>query len=342
MAHSLNTARAGTEGQEESAALGDAEPPSTGAAEPELLAVVVGALKAWGHALDHSDDCALLTSATPHHIITTDALCEGVHFDLAWDTLAQVGAQAAVANLSDLAASGGAPCALVWSLSLPPTLRLDQLEALTSGFARAAAQWESPVVGGNLCVRSGPLELHVTALGAVTRRLHRRGAQPGDAVFVTGPLGARALGYLEPSEATRALRHEWRPHLQESAALSAWGRVSAMMDISDGLLLDARRLAEASGVSIELEGALLPVCARMSALASSPAVALQAALSGGEDYVLLFTAPAPPPPEARAIRVGACARAGAAGPQVTLDGLPVTPRGYQHALTPSLSHPRHP
>jgi thiamine-monophosphate kinase len=345
MAHSHHTAREEGGDREGASALGDEEPPSIeGRDERSLLAAVVRSLKAWGHSLDHSDDCALLAPLPRPQLVTTDALAEGVHFDLSWDSFEQVGAQAAVVNLSDLAASGGRPQALIWSLSLPPTLSVAEVESLSWGFARVAARWEAPVVGGNLCVRPGPLELHVTALGAVPhQRLHRRGARHGDGVFVTGPLGARALGYLEPSEAARALRHQWRPHLQESAALSAWGEVTAMMDISDGLLLDAQRLAEASEVTLHLETPLLPVCARMSALASSQEVALRAALSGGEDYVLLLTSPSHPPPEVNATRVGRVERAGRAGaPRLTLDGAPASPLGYQHALRAPLSSPLHP
>ncbi len=310
------------------------EPPSTGDAEPDLLEAIARSLRAWGHALDHGDDCALLGAGEGAQLLTTDALAEGVHFDLAWDTLEQVGAQAAVVNLSDLAASGGRPRALLWSLSLPPSLSVEQVGALAWGFARVAARWDAPVLGGNLCVRPGPLEVHVTALGAVEgRRLHRSGARAGDALFVTGALGARALGYLEPSEASRALRHQWRPHLSESAALASWGGVTAMMDISDGLLLDAHRIAAASDVELSITSALLPVCARMSALASTPEVALRAALSGGEDYVLLFTARGEPPPEAHATQIGECLRAARPSTsRLSLDGEPVAPRGYEHTL----------
>jgi len=333
MSHTHTTTRAES-GDGGAPALSAEEPPSrVEGGERALLAAVVRALKAWGHAIDHGDDCALMPPLGGAQLLTTDALAEGVHFDLAWDTLEQVGAQAAVVNLSDLAASGGAPRGLLWSLSLPPALSADQVEALAWGFAKVAARWGAPVLGGNLCVRPGPLEVHVTALGAApAARLHRRGARPGDGVFVTGALGARALGYLEPSEASRALRHLWRPHLPEAAALVSWGAVTAMMDISDGLLLDAHRLAEESDVALALESPLLPICPRMSALASSPPVALRAALRGGEDYVLLFTAPGAPPPEAHATRVGACLAPRPGGARVTLDGAPAAPEGYEHAL----------
>ena len=290
-----------------------------------------------GQTPDYSDDCAHIdatrgeTRATSGLLITTDALCEGVHFDLSWDSYVQVGAQAAVANLSDLASSGAEPSALLWSLSLPATLTPLELDALAEGFGRVAAAACCPVVGGNICVRSGALEVHVTALGVpITTPITRLGARPGDAVYVTGELGERALGYLDPSAETRALRHQWRPHLSESRALAHWGAVSAMLDISDGLLLDLGRLARLNKLDVELTSALIP----MSAYIRAHPLGVQAALSGGEDYVLLFTAPAglTPPPEVGARRIGLCVASREERPTLRIDGVSCAESGHLYTI----------
>ena len=229
--------------------MGPSPPPD----EAALVSAIGDELRRAGRPADLSDDCAFLRGAT--QLVTTDTLIEGVHFQLDLDTLAQVGAQAAVQNLSDLAASGGGAGWLVWSLCLPPNLRtLEAVRALTRGFAETAAQNSATVVGGNLSRMPGPLTVAVTAGGPLAgkRPLTRSGALPGDGVYLTGALGDAALGVVEPTPAHRAARHAWRPHLAEAAILANDPGVTACMDISDGLLLDGARLAKASGV-------LLPV-----------------------------------------------------------------------------------
>ena len=279
---------------------------------------------------DLSDDCAWLSSPNEGILITTDALCEGVHFDREWDRLPQIGAQAAIVNLSDIAASGGAPLALVWSICTPSSWASEDFEALSLGFATVCEHAGARVVGGNLCVRPGGLEVHVTAFGTpINGGAQRSGAQVGDSIYVTGLLGERALGYLAPSPETRALRHRWRAHLSESLHLMNWGYVRAMMDISDGLLLDGARLAQASGVRLHFFKDALPVSDLCRALSPN----LSAAWSGGEDYILLFTAPEgqSPPPEIGAVRIGwvdASTRDG--DDLLMIDGVPVAPEGYEH------------
>jgi thiamine-monophosphate kinase len=279
---------------------------------------------------DLSDDCAWLSTPEENMVVTTDALCEGVHFDRDWDRLTQIGAQAAIVNLSDIAASGATPVALVWSICTPSSWTLEDFEALSLGFASVCAQAGAQVVGGNICVRPGGLEVHVTAFGTpIDGGAQRSGAQVGDSIYVTGLLGERALGYLSPSSETRALRHRWRPHLSESSRLMKWGHVRAMMDLSDGLLLDGARLAQASAVRLHFFEDALPVSDLCRALSPD----LSAAWSGGEDYILLFTAPEDqsPPPEIGAVRIGwvdASTRDG--DDLLMIDGVSVAPEGYEH------------
>ncbi len=257
--------------------------------------------------VDFSDDCASfgLSQAQARVVVTSDAIIEGTHFDCAWDSYEEIGAQAAVVNLSDLASCAAQPRALFWSLSLPPQLTLPQIEALATGFEMVASQYQVPVLGGNTAIREGKLEIHVTAIGeAYPQVISRQGAQAHDLLYVTGELGSRALGYLDPKLSTRQKRHQWRPHLEQAQQLRAWGKVTAMMDISDGLLLDAQRLAQLNQIHIDINLASLPIDPELQ---EHPLIT-KAALSGGEDYILLFTAPpdAQVPAEINAYCIGCC------------------------------------
>ena len=287
------------------------------------------------HQVDYRDDCALLSTQGLNGrsplLLTTDAPCEGVHFDLSWDSTHQVGAQAAIANLSDLASSGANPQALLWSLSIPEDLSSQKVQEIAHGFGHVAGQWSCSVIGGNLCVRPGPLEIHVTAIGsAFTHPLTRLGVRSGDALYVTGTLGDRALGYLDPTSYTRAQRHLWRPHINEAKKLAYWGHVSAMLDISDGLLVDVERLARLNEININIDQERLP----LSAFVRDHPLSIQAALSGGEDYVLLFTAPAhiSPPPEVHATLIGHCHARRDGFPLLTLDGRACEVEGHLYQL----------
>ncbi len=295
------------------------EPPS----EAALVAAIGAELARAGRPADLSDDCARLRGHTD--LVTHDDLVAGVHFDRRRDRPEQIGAQAAVANLSDLAASGGAAGWLVWSLVLPCDVGLETVRRLTRGFAETAARHGAAVVGGNLTRTPGPLTIPVTAGGPLVgpRALTRSGARPGDALYVTGPLGDAAIGHLFPDAAARAARHRWRPHLREAAALARWGRATAAMDISDGLLLDAARLGDASGVGIDVDRAGVPVSDHYRARLGDD---LDAALGDGEDFELLFAAPPDAPPPIAAWRVGTCS----ARPGLRLDGRPIAPRGHDH------------
>lgn len=288
------------------------------------VAIIDAELRRAGIAADLSDDCAVL--AGPTALVTTDVLVEGRHFDVERDTPEQIGAQAAVSNLSDLAGSGGAAGWLVWALTLSKRWDHDRFRRLVRGFAECAAAHGAQVVGGNLSATDGPAVIAVTAGGPLAgdRPFTRAGARPGDAVWLTGPLGDAALGYLEPDPEARAMRHRWRPHLAEAAALARWGRVTAAMDISDGLLIDGGRLARASGVQLALDSAAIPTSDHYRARRGD---ALDAALTGGEDYVLLFCAPpGAAPPVADAHRIGTCRP----GDGISLDGCPVEPGGHDH------------
>ncbi|MBU0552554.1 thiamine-phosphate kinase [Myxococcota bacterium] len=291
--------------------------------EASLLDSIARALASEGLRPDLSDDCAL---APPTALLTTDALVEGVHFDLATTSARRVGAQAAVCNLSDLAASGGGPGWLLWSLIVPPRWSPALIEEMTGGLAAVARAQGAEILGGNLARVEGPGVLSVTAGGPLlgAAPLRRRGARVGDGVYVTGPLGEAALGLRFQDEMAQAARHAWRPHFAEAAALVSWGGASSAMDISDGLLLDLDRLCRLNGLGADLDAAAIPTSTLYRARLGDD---LELALSGGEDYVLLFTASTPPP---IGVRVGVCV----AGEGLTLNGSAISPRGWDHFAEP--------
>ena len=200
-------------------------------------------------------------------VVTQDTLVEGVHFRFDLLDWRELGYRAVAVNVSDLAASGAEPFALMVSLAGP---RLDDAVALYEGIAEAGI----PVRGGDT-TESPHVVVTVTAFGKSERIPGRAGAKPGDHVVVTGPLGATAVGF----RAGRLPRPPCR--IEEGRRLA---RVAtAMLDLSDGLGVDAARLAERSGVRVVLDLDAVP-------LASG---ATRGDLSFGEDYELLAATPDP-------------------------------------------------
>src|SRR5689334_14308100 len=197
-------------------------------------------------------------------VVTQDALVEGVHFRLAWTGFRELGYRAAAVNLSDLAAAGAEPRALLVTLAAPAELELYSVVELYEGLNEPGV----PIVGGD--TTSAPqLTLAVTALGRSARIPGRGGAQPGDALVVTGPLGAAGAAFRRGEYVRPPLR------LDEGRELAT--QAHALMDVSDGLGVDCRRLAVASGCAVVIELASVP-------LAEGAEVG---DLAFGEDYELL-------------------------------------------------------
>jgi len=237
-------------------------------------------------------------------VLTTDAIVDGVHVDSRIMPADAIGYRAIAVNLSDLAAMGAAPRALLLSLALPGTLEVPALDAMLDGMIDVATAHHAAIIGGNITRTPGPLQIHVTAVGSIRRRrvLTRRGARPGDDVYVTGVLGRAAAGLrllqatpapglaptrdFSPSE-RRYLYPE--PRLKAGRQLSLNGVATSCMDLSDGLADGVRQIAAASGVGMILDGASLP-CDPEARAWPSPEVPLDLVLSGGDDYELLFTA----------------------------------------------------
>ncbi|HTS70929.1 MAG TPA: thiamine-phosphate kinase [Terriglobia bacterium] len=246
------------------------------------------------------DDAALLKVPPGQELLlTTDMSIETVHFTTTSHPPRAVGHRALARSLSDVAAMGGTPRYALISLALSRATERAWLEDFFNGLFALARRFRVAVIGGDTAVGGGKISADVVAVGTVHRNqaLRRSGAQPGDRIFVSGRLGMAALGLrllLERRRIRKPLdRAALRAHLfpQPQCALgrflAARRLASAMMDLSDGLSIDLRRLCDASRVGATLFGDRIPI-------PPLPHVedALDLALHGGEDYQLLFTVPA--------------------------------------------------
>ena len=223
------------------------------------------------------DDAAVLRGGV---VLTQDALVEGVHFRRAWTSWRDLGYKAAVVNLSDLAAMGAEPEALVVTLALPPDTSVEAVLELYAGLNEPGV----PVAGGDTTA-AGELSITVAATGRSKRAPGRAGARAGDILVVTGPLGGAAAG-LEAlrrglsgfDELVRAFNHP--PYRLDAARVLA-PVAHAMMDLSDGIASDAARIAERSGCRLVIEVERLPLFPRIAEVGDAPFWTL------GEDYELL-------------------------------------------------------
>jgi thiamine-monophosphate kinase len=258
------------------------------------------------------DDAAVLAPMARGSVLSVDVGVEGVHFDRRWLTYEDVGWRGYVAALSDLAAMGAAPVAGLLSMVLPADLDEAAVLAVIDGVAAAADRYGAPVVGGNLSA-GRQLALHSTVVGeAPEAPLRRRGARVGDGVFVTGTVGAAALGWKLLSRG-RGEAPEARPFVarwrRPRARFDLVDRVSAVatacIDVSDGVLQDLGHVCAQSAVGADVEAARLPTEPGQRALAAQiDEDPDELALSGGEDFELLFTAPLDAVPADLAVRIG--------------------------------------
>lgn len=251
------------------------------------------------------DDCAVVkTSNSQSLLITCDLLLEGVHFNLAYTDSYQLGKKALAVNLSDIAAMGGIPLYYLVSLGLPPTLPLDFVDNLYKGMKEMSEEYKISLIGGNLS-SSKKVFIDITMIGLSPPEeiIYRNGAQTGDVILVTGTLGDSSLGLTvlkskKKKKKTPALlkimeKHLTpKPRLKEGRFLAAHQLASAMIDISDGLILDLQHLLNESKKGAEIWIDKLPISPQTiyySQIYKKDPVTL--ALTGGEDYELLFTLP---------------------------------------------------
>ena len=219
------------------------------------------------------DDCAVVGTGEELVLLKTDAVVAGVHF-LHDEKSTRVGWKAVARVLSDFAAMGGEPCELLITLALAPEVSVDWVDGLYRGMSSCLEQHGGVIVGGETTSlpEGTPTMVSVAGKGRVARAnlVTRSGGRPGDDIYVTGRLGGSIHG-----------KHlDFTPRLREAGWLVNNSRITAMMDLSDGLAKDLPRLAQMSGVGFELNRDSLP-CSEGSTLAQ--------AISDGEDYELLFT-----------------------------------------------------
>jgi thiamine-monophosphate kinase len=231
------------------------------------------------------DDAAVLDDGT---VLSVDMVLEGVHFLRGWLTHEEIGYRAATAALSDLAAMAAEPIGLLVSMALTDADRA-HAEELLRGADAAAVAVGAIIIGGDLTHSPDRLVLDCTAVGRADRPVLRNGARPGHRLWVTGRLGGAASAvrsWLRGEEAASSTRAAFvRPaaRVAEARWIARHGEPSAMLDLSDGLVGDASHIAAASGVRVVIDEASVPVAAGAT---------LEDALDGGDDYELLFTAPA--------------------------------------------------
>ena len=269
-----------------------------GAADPRL-AVGIG------------DDAAVAAGERgAMQVLTTDALVEGVHFDRRFASLADTGYKALAVNVSDVAAMGGSATLALLSLMLPLSTTVANVDALLDGFLDLAGELRLSLAGGNVTRSPGPLVIDVTVSGHVRpRRVLRRGdGRPGEALYVTGSIGAAAAGLdwlnsqLQASESRPLLPAGMEeciaryrrpaPRARLGSILGRTGAASACMDLSDGLADAVTQVAAASGTGAIVDTAALPIHEGARRwFASQGKDPVVASVTGGEDYELLFAVP---------------------------------------------------
>jgi thiamine-monophosphate kinase len=256
------------------------------------------------------DDCAVVRTSGGLQLITTDMLMDGVDFKLGEVEPRRIGRKAMAVNLSDIAAMAGVPRTAVVSVALPIGPGTPKLaEELFSGMHELATRFGVSIIGGDTNAWHGPLTISVTLHGDVTERgyVTRGGAEPGDWLFVTGPLGGSIRG-----------RHlDFTPRVAEALALNDRVKLKAMIDISDGLTADLQHILQESGCG-----------ANITCVPLNPGVSLEQALGDGEDFELLYAVSpqdgATLPPE---WKIGECIEKG-----LHYKGSPLTPKGWVHPL----------
>ena len=284
--------------------------------------------------LGPGDDTAIVSAPDGRTLVTVDILIEGRHFRRDWSTPVDIGRKAAAASLADIAAMGGTATALVIAFAAPSDLPAAWAMQCMSGMSEEAALVGASIVGGDISAADS-IVISVTALGDLAEAMPvlRSGAKPGDRIAVAGRVGWSAAGLAVLSRGFRSPRvlvnaHRFPEPPYAAGPLAAKSGATAMIDVSDGLIADARHVAEASGVVMSLTSNSLEVPEEMRATAAAynvdPRLWL---LTGGEDHALLATFGGRRKLPAGFTQIGVVEAAGDEGPGVVVDGVRDSSRG---------------
>ena len=257
------------------------------------------------------DDAAIIRFIQNKHLlISTDLMVEGIHFDLNLTSFQDIGYRATVANLSDIAAMGGVPRYVLTSLAIPPTYGLGDIRAMYHEIRSCCRQYHLQLIGGDTSASKKGMFLGMTILGIVenSKALRRNGAKIGDTIYTTGTVGdslaglklllgrgrpPRSVGEKRASQFLINRHRRPTPRLDIGRCLSTQKLATAAIDLSDGLSGDLAHLCQESGVGALIDGTQLPISAPCKSFARQRKLdPISLALEGGEDYELLFTAPA--------------------------------------------------
>jgi len=252
------------------------------------------------------DDCAVLSSIPGRALLlTADMLVQDIHFVIERISFYQLGRKAVAVNLSDIAAMGGRPLIALISLAIPLEIEVEEIQELYRGMRDICEHHGLTIGGGDTVASPDKLVINVSMLGDAKESevLYRSGAGPGDKIYLTGPVGDSIAGLkilkkeIAPPEEMAFFfikaHHEPVPLVEAGRIIAASGLASAMIDVSDGLLSDLGHICEESCAGALLFAEKIPLSSELTLLAGDAGFnALDLALSGGEDYQLLFTAPA--------------------------------------------------
>ena len=292
------------------------------------------------------DCCAVRPTPGMLEIATTDTFVDGVHFSptlMDWEI---TGRRCMTAATSDIAAMAGLPVYALVSLSLPGEMGADDAVSLARGLIEEAAGYGFPVIGGETTATPGPATITVTVTGRVEpdRMVTRSGARIGDGIYVTGTLGGAMAGLAalergdaEPVPAIERFRRP-RARIETARELAARYDVSAMIDISDGIAVDLGHICDESDCGADIEGESVPVMPEVARfLTGIDRDPVSFALSGGEEFELMFTCGSTAPADGEILGTVAATRIGIisareSGLMCIRDGRaePLTPNGYEH------------
>jgi thiamine-monophosphate kinase len=255
-------------------------------------------------------------------IVGVDQVLDGVHFDSREHSPRQIGAKVMNRNLSDCAAMAARPAAAVATVALPRGTKIAYAKELYLGMAEAGAKFNCRVVGGDTGTWAGKLVMSVTILARSDgiEPITRKGARAGDGIYVTGHLGGSLLG-----------RHmKFSPRVDLARQLAGTGKITSMIDLSDGISRDLKHICSQSRVGAVIEAGAVPIHADALAISKrdqrSP---LEHALHDGEDYELLFTTSSTPP---AGFRIGTITRTPGIFLQEADQRVALEPKGWEHSL----------